>query len=98
MRTPDLPPKCYPAVVRLPACNYPLRDDNDLIELVGRLCGEDARDLLKNRLGAAPMNNDRERLSEIMERISDASDEISMAVGSIEQALSLIHHEYVQEG
>lgn len=98
MRTPDLPPECYPAIVRLPAYNYPLRDDNDLIELVGRFCGEDTRDLIKKRLGMEPMNDDRKRLSELIERISDAAEEISMAIGSIEQASNLVLYEYVREG
>lgn len=96
MRTPDLPPECYPATIRLPACNLPMRDDNDLIDLVGRFCGEDARSLLKDRLALLPMNDGRKRLQELMDRIAEASEEISCAASSIERAYSLVCKEFVE--
>lgn len=96
MRTPDLPPECYPATIRLPASCYPLRDDNDLIELVGRLCGEDARDLLRQRLKMQPMDGERKRLAELMEDIQSAADDISCALANIERSQSIICKEFVE--
>jgi hypothetical protein len=86
---------CYPACVRLPY-SFSIRDDRDLLEIVGRMCGDDVHDLLKQRLQEQPMSVERKRLADLMERISEAADEISMAVASIERAASMTCNEFVE--
>ena len=39
MTNNDPVPECYPATVRIPG-PIPIRDDRDLIDIVGRLCGD----------------------------------------------------------
>lgn len=82
MTNNDPVPECYPATVRIPG-PIPVRDDRDLIDIVGRLCGDELRDLLRERLEGGPFPADLEGLRRLI-------DQINSAVSCMEDDLSAI--------
>lgn len=84
MRKKELPPECYPATVRIPG-SFLIRDDRDLIEIVGRMCGDDVRDVLRERLEGVPFPGDLTLLKRLTESIASA-------VGCIEDDIRIIEN------
>lgn len=94
MRDKELPPECYPATVRIPGA-FLIRDDRDLIEIVGRMCGDDVRDVLRERLEGGPRPANLKLLKQLVEKISSAVGCIDDDVRDINNAVDDITEKFL---
>ena len=94
MTEKDLPLECYPATVRLSGPTV-IRDDRDLIEIVGRMCGDDVRDVLRERLGDGPRPANLKLLKQLVEKISSALGCIDDGVRDISNAVDDIEEKFL---
>ena len=94
MTEKDLPLECYPATVRLSGSTV-IRDDRDLIEIVGRMCGDDVRDVLRERLEGGPRPANLKLLKQLVEKISSAVGCIDDDVRDIYNAVDDITEKFL---
>lgn len=89
MRNKELPPECYPATVRIPG-SFLIRDDRDLIEIVGRMCGDDVRDVLRERLQGCLYTTDLQGLRNLIEQIASAVSCMEDDLNNIDSAIDSV--------
>ena len=76
-------PDCYPATACVPT-PVSICSDRDLLDLVGRMCGDDIRDILEARLGETPVP------AGLHQQLRQAVDVISGAIREIENELDAV--------